>query len=406
MLMLQRVAQKYGMACLLHEKPFAGVNGSGKHLNWSLGTRAMNLLEPGSTPHRNAQFLVFCSAVIRAVDKYGALLRATVAHAGNDHRLGANEAPPAIISIYLGDQLTRIFQHIARGKPGSASAPGYLNVGVDALPPIPKDAGDRNRTSPFAFTGNKFEFRAVGSSQSVAGPLVAINTMMAESLDYIATRLEKETAGASKNLNAAAQKVIRDVVREHGRVIFNGDNYSAEWHREAGKRGLPNLRNSVDALSVMARKDHVDLLSKYKVLSKRELESRQEIYLERYVKEIGIEGRLTLEMARTMVFPAAVSYQQRLAGTAESLKTLGLSHCTTILEEVTRMLSALQPAMSSLEAVLSASEDGSVHDHAKHARDDIIPAMAKVREIVDRLEGFVADELWPLPTYQEMLFIK
>ncbi|MBP7274904.1 MAG: glutamine synthetase III, partial [Kiritimatiellae bacterium] len=251
MMMLQRVAQKYGMACLLHEKPFAGVNGSGKHLNWSLGTRTMNLLEPGGTPHRNAQFLVFCAAIIRAVDRYGALLRATVAHAGNDHRLGANEAPPAILSIYLGEQLTRIFQNIARGKPGSADAPGYLNVGVDALPPLPKDAGDRNRTSPFAFTGNKFEFRAVGSSQSVAGPLVAINTMVAESLDYIATRLEKEASGSAQKLHVATQKVIRDVIRAHGRVIFNGDNYSAEWHREAEKRGLPNLRNSVDALSVM-----------------------------------------------------------------------------------------------------------------------------------------------------------
>ncbi|MBP7275318.1 MAG: glutamine synthetase type III, partial [Kiritimatiellae bacterium] len=234
----------------------------------------------------------------------------------------------------------------------------------------------------------------------------AINTMVAESLDYIATRLEKEASGSAQKVHVATQKVIRDVIRAHGRVIFNGDNYSAEWHREAEKRGLPNLRNSVDALSVMARKDHVELLNRYKVLSKRELESRQEIYLERYIKEIGIEGRLTLEMARTMIFPAAVSYQLRLAETAESLKKLGLSHCTTILEEITRSLSALQPAMSTLEGVLSAPEDGSVPDHARHARDAIIPAMVKVREIVDRLEGYVADELWPLPTYQEMLFIK
>ncbi len=406
MLMLQRVAQKYGMSCLLHEKPFAGVNGSGKHLNWSMGTRHMNLLEPGRTPHENAQFLVICAAVIRAVDRYGALLRSTIAHAANDHRLGANEAPPAIISIYLGEQLTQIFQQIASGRAGSAAAPGYLHVGADVLPPIPKDAGDRNRTSPFAFTGNKFEFRAVGSSQSVAGPLVAMNTMMAESLDYVASRLEKEAQGSAKQFNAAAQKVIRDIIREHGRVIFNGDNYSAEWHREAEKRGLPNLRNTVDALSVMAHKDHVELMEKFHVLSRRELESRQEIYLERYVKEIGIEGRLTLEMARTMIFPSAVSYQQRLASTAESLKNIGVKHCTTVLEEVTQLLSDLQPAMMALESVLGDAHGGSVLDHAKHARDGIVPAMAKVREIADLLEGYVADELWPLPTYQEMLFIK
>jgi glutamine synthetase len=406
MTMLQRVAQKYGMTCLLHEKPFAGINGSGKHLNWSLGTRSANLLEPGNTPHSNMQFLVFCAAAIRAVHLYGDLLRATVAHAGNDHRLGANEAPPAIISIYLGEQLTDIFEQIGKGGAKTSKKPGYLNVGVDTLPAFPKDAGDRNRTSPFAFTGNKFEFRAVGSSQSVSGPLVALNTIMTDSLDYIAIELERRTKGDSGKLNKAVQEVLRQIVRDHSSIIYNGDNYIEAWHREAGKRGLPNLRNTVDALPALISKKNIDLMGKYNVLSRREMESRHEIYMERYVKDVAVESRLTLEIAKTTLFPAAVNYQYQLASTALVLKQLDKSPCTTVLDEVNALVQDLQDAMRILEKALGNHVEGSTLDHARYARDEIIPSMVKVREVADRLESVVSDEFWPLPTYQEMLFIK
>jgi glutamine synthetase len=407
MTMLQRVALKYGMSCLLHEKPFAGINGSGKHLNWSLGTRNKNLLEPGSTPHSNMQFLVFCAAAIRALHLHGDLLRATVAHSGNDHRLGANEAPPAIISIYLGEQLTDIFEQIGQGGAKKSKQPGYLNVGVDTLPGFPKDAGDRNRTSPFAFTGNKFEFRAVGSGQSVAGPLVALNTIMAESLDYIATELEARTQGSPEKLNRAVQEVLQQIIKDHGAIIYNGDNYIEAWQKEAAERGLPNLRNTVDALPALISPKNTAIMEKYKVLSHREMESRYEIYLERYVKDVVVEGRLTLEVAKTTVFPAAVKYQLQLANASLALKQLGKEHCTTILDEVVGLVHSLQDAIVALDDLLNhASSDGSTLDHAKHSRDKIVPSMLKVREIVDKLECVVSDEFWPLPTYQEMLFIK
>jgi len=406
MLTLQRVAQKYGMACLLHEKPFAGINGSGKHLNWSLGTHTANLLEPGTTPHSNMQFLVFCAAAIRAVHLHGDLLRATVAHAGNDHRLGANEAPPAIISVYLGEQLTDIFEQIGKGGAKSSKKPGYLNVGVDTLPAFPKDAGDRNRTSPFAFTGNKFEFRAVGASQSVSGPLVVLNTIMADSLDYMATELEKRTGGDPEKLNNAVQDLLQQIVRDHGSIIYNGDNYIEAWHKEAEKRGLPNLRNTVDALPVLISKKNTDLMEKYNVLSKREMESRYEIYMERYVKDIAVESRLTLEIAKTTVFPAAVKYQYQLASTALALRQLDKTPCTTMLDEVNALVRDLQESIRALEKVLENHVEGTTLDHAKHARDHVLPAMARVREVVDKLECIVSDEFWPLPTYQEMLFIK
>ena len=403
---LQRVAQKYGMICLLHEKPFAGINGSGKHLNWSLGTRAANLLEPGTTPHSNMQFLVFCAAAIRGIHLYGDLLRATVAHAGNDHRLGANEAPPAIISIYLGEQLTDIFEQIGRGGAKTSKEPGSLNVGVDTLPAFPKDAGDRNRTSPFAFTGNKFEFRAVGSSQSVAGPLVALNTIMADSLDYIATELEKTTAGDPEKLNSAVQKVLQKIGREHGSIIYNGDNYIEAWQKEAEKRGLPNLRNTVDALQALVSKKNVDLLEKYHVLSPREMESRYEIYMEQYIKDVAVESRLTLEIAKTTIFPAAVSYQNQLASTALALKQLGKAPCTAVLDELSGLVQDLEQTIGSLDKALQNHDEGSTLDHAIHVRDQIVPSMAKVREVADKLECVVSDAFWPLPTYQEMLFIK
>jgi glutamine synthetase len=403
---LQRVAQKYGMVCLLHEKPFAGINGSGKHLNWSLGTRKANLLEPGNTPHSNMQFLVFCAAAIRAVHLHSDLLRATVAHAGNDHRLGANEAPPAIISIYLGEQLTDIFEQIGKGGAKTSKEAGHLNVGVDTLPAFPKDAGDRNRTSPFAFTGSKFEFRAVGASQSVSGPLVALNTIMAESLDFVATELEKKTKGDPKKLNSAVQEVLQRIVREHGSIIYNGDNYIEAWHKEAEKRGLPNLRNTVDALPVLISDKNIKLMEKYNVLSRREMESRCEIYLERYVKDVAVESRLTLEIAKTTIFPAAVKYQYQLASTALALKQLGKTPCTTMLDELNGLVQEMQDAVQGLEKALGSHVEGTTLDHATHVRDTVVPAMANVREVADKLECIVPDESWPLPTYQEMLFIK
>ena len=403
---LQRVAQKYGMACLLHEKPFAGINGSGKHLNWSLGTRSENLLEPGTTPHSNMQFLVFCAAAIRAVHLHGDLLRATVAHSGNDHRLGANEAPPAIISVYLGEQLTDIFEQIGNGGACRSKQPGYLHVGVDTLPDFPKDAGDRNRTSPFAFTGNKFEFRAVGSSQSVSGPLTALNTIMADSLDYVATELEARTGGDAGKLNKAVQDVLQQIVRSHAAIIYNGDNYVEAWQVEAEKRGLPNLRNTVDALPALVSEKNGSLMGKYNVLSRREMESRCEIYLERYVKDVAVESRLTLEIAKTIIFPMSIQYQCQLATTAVALKQLGKTYCTTVLDELNELVRDLQDAMQALAKATGSHASGSTLDHARHARDRIVPAMAAVRDVADKLEGIVSDEAWTLPTYQEMLFIK
>ncbi|HZN35225.1 MAG TPA: glutamine synthetase III [Pirellulaceae bacterium] len=406
MLTLKKVAQKHGMECLLHEKPFAGINGSGKHLNWSLGnTTQGNLLEPGDTPHENMQFLIFCAAVIRAVHKFSGLLRAVVATANNDHRLGANEAPPAIISIFLGDQLTDVFEQIKAGGAKTSKAKGTLTVGVDTLPVLPKDAGDRNRTSPFAFTGNKFEFRAVGSSQSLAGPLVALNTIVAESLDYIATELERTTGGDPGKLNSAVQKVLQDITAKHSAVIFNGDNYTAAWHEEAEKRGLPNLKTCVDAIPVLASPEVVQLLDKYGVLSPRETQSRHDIYFEQYVKSISTEAKLIIEMARTMIFPAAVRYQNELATTCTNLKALGYTFDTDTLDEITRLVKGLQDSTTALEKSL-AHHGGGLIDEAKHFCKSVLPAMAKVRDFADRLEGYVADDLWPLPTYQEMLFIK
>lgn len=406
MITLQRVAQKYGMACLMHEKPFAGVNGSGKHLNWSMGTDSMNLLEPGDTPHENAQFLVFCTAVIRAVHKYSELLRASIAHAGNDHRLGANEAPPAIISIFLGEQLTDVYEQLEKGAAKASKKPGQLKVGVDTLPTLPRHAGDRNRTSPFAFTGNKFEFRAVGSSQSIAGPLVILNTIVAESLDYMATELEKATKGDAKKLNAAVQKLIQTTIKSHKAVIFNGDNYGEAWHKEAEKRGLPNLRNTADVMAAVGKKEYGDLLAKYKVLSKREFASRNEIYTEKYVADIMTEGASALEIAKTMLLPAAYRYQGELAATAASMAAAGKAADTRSLDKVTELVSDLEDHIDALEKALAEEHGGSVVKHAAYARNVVFSATLAVRETSDALEAIVADDLWPLPTYQEMLFIK
>lgn len=401
MLTLKRVAEKYGMACILHEKPFAGVNGSGKHLNFSFGSVTLgNLLEPGDTPHENARFLVFCAAIIRAVDKYAPMLRASIASASNDHRLGANEAPPAIISIFLGDQLTDVFDQIKAGGAKSSKASGVLEVGVDTLPPLPKHAGDRNRTSPFAFTGNKFEFRAVGSSQSIAGPLLVLNTIIAESLDYVATKLE----GAA-DFDTAVQSLLQSIIQEHGRVIFNGDGYSEAWHREAEARGLPNLRTAVDALPALADAEAVALFARYNVLSEREAKSRMDVKLEQYVMAVTVEAGLMTEIAKTMIYPAAVRYQSELAAAAAHMKVTGLAADTAVLAEVTKLTECLRQSVTELE-MAAAHEADDLLAEAEHLRDAVLPAMSVVRDYADKLEGIVADDLWPLPTYQEMLFIK
>ena len=406
MITLKRVAQKYGLECLLHEKPFAGVNGSGKHLNWSLGNSTQgNLLEPGSNPHDNAQFLVFCAAVIRAVHLHAPLLRAVVASASNDHRLGANEAPPAIISIFLGEQLADVFEQLKKGAAKSSKQAGILEIGVDTLPVLPKDAGDRNRTSPFAFTGNKFEFRAVASNQSIASPLVALNTIVADSLDYIATKLEKATKSSPNKLNAAIQELLQEVAKEHSAVIFNGNGYSEEWHKEAAKRGLPNLKTSVEALPAIASKEVVSMFEKYSILSKREIEARRDIYLEQYCKTINVESNLVLELAKTKIYPAAMRYQTELANNVAAVKAAGGEPLDCMFGFISEQIKALRDAVMALQEAKEHHTHGLLAE-AKHYCTEVLPAMSEVRKAADALEGVVADDLWPLPTYEEMLFIK
>lgn len=403
---LKNVARRHGMTCLTHEKPFAGINGSGKHLNFSMSNSTQgNLFDPGDTPAENAQFLVFCAATIRAVDMWAPLLRASVASASNDHRLGANEAPPAIISIFLGEQLAEVFKGIVEGSSKSTSKKDYLNIGVDTLPALPKDAGDRNRTSPFAFTGNRFEFRAVGSNQSVSGPLTVLNTIMADSLEYVATELEKATGFDPKKLNAAVKKLLQQIMKDNGRIIFNGDNYSAEWHAEAEKRGLPNLRTTVDALPALTKKDTLELFKRHKVLSKAELHSREEIYLDQYILFVAVEVKTALRMAKTIVLPAALKYQTELAANAAALKAAGLKADIAVLEDVSAKIADLQKAVGLLEGALIIKGETSLAK-AKHCCDKMMPALGNLRNAVDAVETVVADELWPLPTYQEMLFIR
>jgi glutamine synthetase len=405
MVTLRRVAQKYGMECLLHEKPFAGVNGSGKHVNFSLGNATQgNLLNPGDTPHENAQFLVFCAAVIRAVHLYGGLLRSVVASASNDHRLGANEAPPAIMSIFLGDQLADVFDQIAKGGATASREKGTLIIGVDTLPELPSDPGDRNRTSPFAFTGNRFEFRAPGSSQSIAGPMVAINTIMADSLDAIATAIEALLADGTE-FNTAVQKVLEGIITDHGSVVFNGDGYSDDWQFEAEARGLKNLRTTVDALPELDSPEVRELFGRHGVLNERELASRYEVYLEHYHLSVAVEARSTLEVARTIVMPAALRYQGELAASGAALAALGYEFDTTLLDEVLAGTSSLGTAIADLDAALAHDGDLGTLEEAAYARDALLPSMDAVRAAADRLESVVADDLWPLPTYQEMLFI-
>ncbi|MFL6022413.1 MAG: glutamine synthetase III [Marmoricola sp.] len=399
------VAKKHGMECLFHEKPFAGVNGSGKHVNFSLGNSELgSLLVPGDNPHDNAQFLVFCGAVIRAVHQYGGLLRASVASASNDHRLGANEAPPAIISIFLGDQLADVFDQIAKGGATHSKERGTLTIGVDTLPDLSKDPGDRNRTSPFAFTGNRFEFRAPGSLQTVAAPMVVINTIMAEALDYCASELEAAVA-AGTDFNEAVQTLLSNIVADNGAVIFNGNGYSEEWPIEAAQRGLKNLRTTVDALPELISPEAIELFSKYSVFSDREMHSRYEVGLEQYILTVGVEANLTLEIGTTTVLPAAIRYQTELAANVAALKAAGIDADLSTLESVSGPIASLRAGLAKLAAAIEHEHDEDPLVTATAMRDTVLPAMLEVRNAADALEGLVADDLWPLPTYQEMLYI-
>ncbi|WP_396936842.1 glutamine synthetase III, partial [Mycolicibacterium sp.] len=389
MTVFKTIAKKHGMECLFHEKPFAGVNGSGKHVNFSVGNSELgSLLVPGDTPHENAQFLVFCAAVIRAVHKYAGLLRVSVASATNDHRLGANEAPPAIISIFLGDQLADVFEQIAKGAATSSKGKGSMIIGVDTLPVLPTDPGDRNRTSPFAFTGNRFEFRAPGSGQTVAVPMIILNTIMADSFDHIATLLEQAIADGEE-FDTAVQKLLTDIITEHGAVVFNGDGYSDNWQVEAASRGLPNFKTTLDALPALIAPESVELFEKYGVFNERELHSRYEVRLEQYALTIGVEAKLALELASTVVLPAAIRYQTELAHNVATLKAAGIEADMTLLHQVSEPISALSVALAALKAGLSHHSDSAL-DEAVNARDTLLPAMADVRAASDTLEGLVA----------------
>lgn len=400
-----KVALRHGVVCLLHEKPFAGVNGSGKHNNWSMVTDdGQNLLEPGKTPHDNEQFLVFLCAVIRAVDKYAGLLRASVATAGNEHRLGADEAPPAIVSIFLGDQLTDVFEQLAKSGAKSSKPNGELKLGVSSLPELPMDCSDRNRTSPFAFTGNKFEFRMVGSAQSTAGPSFVVNAIVADVLCEIADELEK-----AEDVHATAQAILQRIASEHSKIIFNGDNYTEEWVREAERRGLPNIRNSVDGLKPMLDKDVEKLFVKHGILSKHELLARYEILEERYCKEINIEALTTLQMAKRQIMPAVIEYTGIVANSVVAIKAAGAAAKaqSKILADLCSLTDSLQVNIVNLEtAVNKASEVSNVTKEAEAYRDMVIPAMSAVRRVADELETIVDAEIWPLPTYADMLFLR
>ncbi len=410
MLTLRKVARKYGLVCLIHEKPFAGINGSGKHNNWSMTTdTGENLLDPGDTPHENIVFLFFCAAVLRAVHRHQDLLRASVASAGNDHRLGASEAPPAIMSVFLGRQLSDVFDRLKAGSKGKSAKSGLLGLGVDTLPTLPRHAGDRNRTSPFAFTGNKFEFRAVGSSQSITFPNVVLNTIVAEALDEMGTMLEEklgDSDGASRE--QAVADVISSVLTESDAIVFDGDGYAEAWHEEAARRGLLNLPNTLDALELLPQEKNVALFSKYGVLSERELLSRHEILVEQYFLAINIEGETLESLARTMVLPAAVRYLKDLVTTIDESNDLGIdvTGVRDTAEEVARLINGLRGAVNELIKQNKEQGGDAVIDKARHIYDNVRPSMIEVRYYADRLERAVPHDYWPLPTYREILFVK
>jgi len=408
MTIFKNTAKKHGFICLMHEKPFAGINGSGKHVNWSVGNSTQgNLLDPGKTPHENLNFLVFCAAVIRGVHLYGPLLRAVIASAGNDHRLGANEAPPAILSVYLGSQIEGVFDQIANGKLDNCDEGGIMDMGLSQILPFAKDPGDRNRTSPFAFTGNRFEFRAVGSDQSVAGPLIAMNTMLADSLNWIADELEKTIDGKSNAaIRAGVIKVLKKLMKEHGAAVFGGDGYSSEWHKEAVKRGLKNLPTTADALPWLKDKSIKDLFESTGVLSETELASRFEVHAEKYVLSIEVEAKLVQSMAKTTIYPAASRYLADLALTAASATEMGVDFDNSTAKNVAKNINGMMKAVGKLEKAMAKEEHGSEEKHMQFCANDIRSLMDEVRGYADALEAEIADDMWPLPTYQEMLFIK
>ncbi len=398
MQVMQNVARRYGLVCLLHEKPFAGVNGSGKHNNWSMGTDSgKNLLEPGETPHDNLEFLFFCAAVIQAVNRHQGLLRASIASAGQDHRLGANEAPPAIISIFLGSELEKVFEAIERGEAHESTPGSFLGLGTPVLPPLPMHGGDRNRTSPFAFTGNKFEFRALGSSMSLSLPNTVLNTIVAEAIDELASELEKALEGGS-DLEEALRPILQRTYADNKKIIFGGDNYSPQWHAEASQRGLLNLQATPDALPYLVNEETVSLFSGYGVLSQRELESRYEVFAEQYVTKINIEAETAASIARTMVLPASVRH----------LTMLREARVGDLESEAAALVADLVAAVRALETANLAENQphGDVLEHARYMHDKVVPAMEGVRAAADKLERIVADDLWPLPKYSEILFIK
>jgi glutamine synthetase len=404
---MKRIAPKYGLTCLLHEKPFAGVNGSGKHLNWSMSDDlGNNLFSPGDTPHENIQFLVFCTAMLRAVNKWQGLLRMSIASAGNDHRLGANEAPPAIISVFLGDMLTDIFEQIEKGGAKRTKSGGILDTGVSVLPKLPRDAGDRNRTSPLAFTGNKFEFRAVSANQSIAFPNIALNVAMTEALDYVATELEKAVK-SKKTLDQAVKDLLPKVIKENKRIIFNGNNYADAWRKDAAKRGLLNHTNTVDALPELTKADVVRIFEKYKVLNARELHARFDVAVETYVKTVNVEAQLMVLMANRYILPAALKYQKDVAESVAAVRDAGGSfkEAKKMLDRVSGLVDELRQRTDKLAKALD-EHAPTAEKHAKFMRDTVVPAMAALRDTGDQIELVVPHELWPLPTYREMLFIK
>jgi glutamine synthetase len=407
MTVLQNTAKKHGFICLMHEKPFAGINGSGKHVNWSVGNSTQgNLLDPGHTPEENLEFLLFCGAVIRGVHKYGPLLRAVIASSSNDHRLGANEAPPAILSVYLGGQLEKVFEDIQAGKLAPTDDGGEMDLGLSQIINFKRDSGDRNRTSPFAFTGNRFEFRAVGSSQSVHGPLIAMNTMLADSLDWIAEKLEAELSGGADR-TAAVITVLKELMSLHGNVIFGGDGYSAEWHEMAVKeRGLKNLPTTADALPYLQDADIIKLFEDTGVLSPVELESRYEIYAEQYILSIEVEAKLVVDIAKTLIYPAAISYLSSLSEAGAGMESMGIALDNSTAKIVAAEANAMMAAVGELSKAMGKDSFSSTEEQMQYVANDIRDLMDKVRVHADTLECEVADNLWPLPKYQEMLFIK
>ncbi|MFA6931429.1 MAG: glutamine synthetase type III, partial [Lentisphaeria bacterium] len=391
---LRQVADRHGLVCLLHEKPFAGVNGSGKHNNWSLSYGGRNLFDPGTDPDQNAIFLTMLCSIIRAVDLHSDLLRAYTASAGNDHRLGANEAPPAIISIFLGEQLADVISQIENGSVSGSKKPGKMKIGVDTLPSLPRDATDRNRTSPMAFTGNKFEFRVPGASQSCSGVNVILNTIMADSLDHLSDRLEKLDA---KNFNSGLQKQLQEVLRKHKRIIFNGDNYTAAWKEEAERRGLPNLPSTMDALRVLKNEKKQAVFEKYGVFSKAEFASRFEVSMEEYHRKIRIEGQIGLEIARSMILPVVADEYCRLATALKVAQQGSLSAGTWGLRQSAEALGR------GLDELCAKSDALAVAVKGLH--EGIIVALEDLRQTVDAMEYLVDDSRWPLPKYREMLFV-